>query len=466
MDLEKNKHLGSKAKDFNTFLEEAREIHGDKYSYDNFVYKNCKTKGLIHCNKCGTDFWMLPTNHICKRQGCPTCYGTHKLNTEEWVEECKKKYNYDYSETEYINASTKVKIICHEKDEFGNEHGAFWKNPRKHLHGGQGCPKCSKRAHVDFNEFVKRSKCKHGNKYTYHKDEYTNITENTKITCPIHGSFYQIAQVHSSGCGCPKCGEEKRGKSKVIPFKEFERRAREVYGDKYIYHEDKYKNYSSKTIVTCPIHGDFEVIPDRHVNRKTACKECKKKELSEKFLLPFNEFVKRSRDVHGDKYDYSKSVYKGNMEQIEIICPIHGSFWQKPIKHWLGQGCPKCNQSHLERNIELALSNINVEYKYQATKKDLNFLGMMSLDFYLPKYKIAIECQGIQHFEDNGMLKCENVIKRDRLKFKLCEENNIKLIYYTDLSEQIKNNDFYEDKEYFTNKNNFLKYILSYETTN
>jgi len=93
MDLEKNKHLGSKPKAFDKFLEEAYEIHGDKYDYSNFNYKNCKTKGLIHCNKCGTDFYMLPTNHICMKQGCPTCNGTRKYKSDEWIAKCKEKFD-------------------------------------------------------------------------------------------------------------------------------------------------------------------------------------------------------------------------------------------------------------------------------------------------------------------------------------------------------------------------------------
>lgn len=466
MDLEKNKHLGSKPKAFDKFLEEAYKIHGDKYNYSNFNYKNCKTKGLIHCNKCGTDFYMLPTNHICMKQGCPTCNGTRKYKSDEWIAKCKEKYDYDYSETEYIDAKTKVKIICHEKDEFGNEHGEFWKIPRKHLQGGQGCPKCSRMFLVPFDEFVKRSVGIHGDKYIYHKDEYINFTTKTRITCPKHGDFYQKPQVHASGCGCQDCFSEKRGKFKVISFEEFVKRAKEVYGDKYSYHEDNYVNYNTKTVVTCPKHGDFEIIPSRHVERHYQCKECTKEEMSKKFLLSFEEFKSRSISVHGDKYDYSKSIYKGNGVPLEIICPIHGSFWQKPTKHWLGQGCPKCNQSHLEREIENALKDREIEYTYQATKKDLPFIEMKSLDFYLPKYKIGIECQGIQHFEDNGFLKSEDVIKRDKEKFDICSENGITIIYYTNLVEKTNNNNFYKDKIIFNDVNNLFKILRDYEATN
>ena len=46
---------------------------------------------------------------------------------------------------------------------------------------------------------------------------------------------------------------------------------------------------------------------------------------------------------HNNKFDYSKSLYCGMSEKIEIICPIHGSFWQVPESHKNGVGCSKCS---------------------------------------------------------------------------------------------------------------------------
>jgi hypothetical protein len=56
------------------------------------------------------------------------------------------------------------------------------------------------------------------------------------------------------------------------------------------------------------------------------------------------------------------------------------------------------------------------------------------LDFYLPDYNIAIECQGVQHFKAinywGGNVGLNNQIIRDVDKYKSCSINNIKLIYY------------------------------------
>jgi len=71
----------------------------------------------------------------------------------------------------------------------------------------------------------------------------------------------------------------------------------------------------------------------------------------------------------------------------------------------------------------------------------------------LPKYNIAIECQGIQHFEDSRMLKCDKVKERDKEKKKLCEEKNIKMLYYSNLKIDFP-------YEVINNKNELLNKIL------
>ena len=62
----------------------------------------------------------------------------------------------------------------------------------------------------------------------------------------------------------------------------------------------------------------------------------------------------------------------------------------------------------------------------------------MSLDFFLPQYNVAIEVQGIQHYKPikywGDKETFQKVLDRDNLKRKLCEENNIKLVYYTELN--------------------------------
>ena len=54
------------------------------------------------------------------------------------------------------------------------------------------------------------------------------------------------------------------------------------------------------------------------------------------------QFLQRAHEVHGDRYDYSKSVYKRHDQKLTITCREHGDFQQRPVYHLLGKGCRSC----------------------------------------------------------------------------------------------------------------------------
>lgn len=58
--------------------------------------------------------------------------------------------------------------------------------------------------------------------------------------------------------------------------------------------------------------------------------------------LTTEDFIQRARKTHGDKYDYSQSVYVNSTTPLKIICPIHGEFIQAPSEHLRGHGCLLC----------------------------------------------------------------------------------------------------------------------------
>ena len=67
---------------------------------------------------------------------------------------------------------------------------------------------------------------------------------------------------------------------------------------------------------------------------------------------------------------------------VEIICPKHGSFFQKASNHKYGCGCPKCLETHIEENIRVLCENNNIKYEFQ---KMFNWLGNLRLDFFIPE---------------------------------------------------------------------------------
>ena len=99
---------------------------------------------------------------------------------------------------------------------------------------------------VTKEEFINRANKTHNNKYDYSKVEYEKITDKVIIICPIHGEFIQEARAHYRGCGCPKCGLEKRAKSKTLSKEEFIKKAKEKFGNTYDFDSIDYVNTKTK----------------------------------------------------------------------------------------------------------------------------------------------------------------------------------------------------------------------------
>jgi very-short-patch-repair endonuclease len=162
--------------------------------------------------------------------------------------------------------------------------------------------------------------------------------------------------------------------------------------------------------------------------RGRGCYEC-----SGHKLLGNEKFIEKAKNVHGDKYDYSKVNYIGSKDKVCIICPEHGEFWQIPNSHLMGIGCPLCSASKLENEVGKVLIENNIKF---VSEKKFEWMGGLKLDFYLPEKKIAIECQGLQHFEPIGFFGGEDALiankERDERKRILCENNGITVIYYFD----------------------------------
>ena len=208
-------------------------------------------------------------------------------------------------------------------------------------------------------------------------------------------------------------------------------RARIVHGDKYDYSKVEYTNNKTKVCIICPIHGEFWQRAKDHIEGR-GCDKC-----GGTYTITKNEFIQKSVLKHGYKYDYSKVKYNGYNSKVCIVCPKHGEFWQTPHSHSCGCGCPTCIESHLERDVRRYLADNGIKYE---VFKHFEWLGKQHLDFYLPEYKIGIECQGIQHFKPveyfGGEKRFIYQIDNDVKKKKLCEKNNIKIIYLTDVKDK------------------------------
>lgn len=246
----------------------------------------------------------------------------------------------------------------------------------------------------------------------------------------------------------------------VLKKERFVEKAKKIHNNKYDYSKVDYVNCKIKVCIVCPEHGEFWQTPDNHLQGR-GCPVCRYISSGRNNSLTQEEFIKRAKEIHGDRYDYSKVNYINNRTKVCIICSEHGEFWQEPTTHldnkagcpkcsknyrytteeflsslpeWIkerydfskfvykrthekstvicsehgeflmsphnirkGIGCPGCSESKIEREIRLFLKKNNIRY-FSEYKHTKEFCKQ-ALDFYLPDYNIGIECQGIQHFE-------------------------------------------------------------------
>ena len=284
-------------------------------------------------------------------------------------------------------------------------------------------------------DFIKKSIEIHGNKYDYGKVEYINAHTKVCIICPEHGEFWQKPYCHTlQKQGCPKCVKRYEKERKILD------ELKVVHGNKYDYSKTTYNGPRNKITIICPKHGEFTQRFDAHLKGQ-GCPLCKTEILKKLRASNNEEFIQKAREIHGDKYDYSKVNYVNAHTYVTIVCRNHGEFHQTPNTHLNGCGCPSCNSSKLEDLMRKYLIDNNINFEEQKTFDWLKYKKLMKIDFYLPDYNIAIECQGGQHYKpvDYAGLGKEWAEKqfllnqsRDRKKKELCEENGIKIIYYTE----------------------------------
>lgn len=422
------------------FIERGQVTHKENYDFSKSNYVNPKTKIIIICPEHG-EFSMLPYNFL-KGQGCPVCRyiksSSHlRNNIDDFVKKAQEVHGnkYDYSKVDYKNTKTKVCIIC-------PEHGEFWQTPEKHINCRQGCPKC-RGYYRTTDEFIELLEQRFKEELTFEKTEYKGSKIKVCVTCKKHGDFYITPHDLLSGQGCPKCGRERIGDAHSDTQETFMNKVKDKgLIDLYDFSEVVYEKSNKPIRLYCKErdkygreHGYFYITPNGLLMGHR-CPKCSNVHRRTK-----DELIYDFRRVHGDKYDYSKVVFKNMKTKVCIICPEHGEFWQTPCAHMQGQGCPQCKMSHLENKICRLLKDNNIIYEYESNINGI--LKRKTVDFYLPKINIAIECQGGQHFyggfNRNDKEKANqihyNVLRRDIQKKEVLDKNNIRVMYFTDITD-------------------------------
>ena len=258
--------------------------------------------------------------------------------------------------------------------------------------------------------FIEKATKKHNGKYDYSKVNFESPEKEVCIICPKHGEFWQKPANHLRGYGCKKCQYEKASEKLSSTTEEFIKKAKKIYGDKYTYDKVQYKKSNIDVCITCPEHGDFFVTPNDFLDGH-ACKKCAAFSRSKKLSSNTEEFIKKAKLIHGDKYDYSKTEYSGNDIAVCIICPEHGEFFQTPHSHLKGRGCKKCGIDRRVKRQALTLEEfIEKARKKHGDKYDYSLIK----EYKRGKQKVPIICKkhGVfyqraeDHLFGHGCSKC------------------------------------------------------------
>jgi hypothetical protein len=278
-----------------------------------------------------------------------------------------------------------------------------------------------------LDDFIQKATALHKGYFLYDQVVYAGAKQPVVILCPKHGSFTQTPVIHLRGGGCRSCNKD----AQRISFASFVDQAQKVHSDRYVYPEDSWMG-ACDVEIQCSIHGLF--IQDFYIHLQgSGCPRCSRVTCTEDFIL-------EAQRIHGDAYDYSLTIYVGNKNKVNLCCPRHGTFSQRPNDHLAGNGCPSCKVSKGERQIQNYLFKLGLNFQRQATFPSLvspKTNHKLKFDFFLPDSNTLIEFDGEQHFKPVNWFnqltqeEAEDAFlsqqERDQLKTQFAIDNQLNL---------------------------------------
>jgi ssDNA-binding Zn-finger/Zn-ribbon topoisomerase 1 len=212
-----------------------------------------------------------------------------------------------------------------------------------------------------------------------------------------------------------------------------------LYGNQYNYDLVEYCGVDKKVKIVCKNHSEFLTRPADFL-KNHGCPKCRYVKSAKSKTRTTEQFIIESKEIHGNKYDYSKVDYIHGRKLITIICQVHGEFEQIANVHIQAKaGCPKCNSSKGEAEIRKWLLENKFNFKEQKTFIEcINPITnrLLKFDFYIKEENTLIEYDGEQHFRANfprndkqkAIENLEDLQKRDQIKTQYCKDAEIKLI--------------------------------------
>jgi hypothetical protein len=316
---------------------------------------------------------------------------------------------YDYSKSEYIRNDYNIIIGC-------KIHGDFSQTPSSHVSTKRGCPKCGRERTtsaiisskgITWDRVLVRA-YKLGVSIVSECVGPINYNLTLNLSCPTHGVFSKTVRqffTRSENRACFKCSRDYGADLRRNSIDKVSKTLLEIYGDRYDfpYLGKEYKDSHSKITGVCGTHGEFASLYYDQVTKNVGCPKCKGDETSVRLSLKFGEWLDYCNKKYSSKYDYSLVDWDTRYcENLNIVCPSHGSFLQnwKDHAHGCVMGCPKC-AVNFSKGEEVLASYIGEIYRGVILR---NWTGLLlsnlEADIFLPEINLAIEYNGL-HFHSS-----------------------------------------------------------------
>ena len=382
------------------FIKRSKEINGTKFDYSLITeedIKSSRSKVPIICTVCEYKWNPGIDHHINRKGGCPSCSGKLPWTYDRFILKSKEihgdKYDYSMILRQHIkNSKSYIYIICKTCE-------YKWETTiNSHMGHGHGCPSCSGSLKWTIERFLSKAKELHDDNFDYSLVKETHISNNSNlpITCKTCGYAWNVnLYAHISGKnGCPSCS----GKARWT-LKRFLEKATKIHGNKYDYSlvEDIMVNskYSKLPIICRLCQYQWNPTLGDHINGKCGCPSC-----SGKAKWNYKRFLEKAKEIHGDKFDYSRITYKdivNSNSRIYTCCKICSYVCYTTVNNHIngGYNCKSCSgllswtlETFLEKSLEI-----------HGNKYNYSLISMSDFD-YGSKHKIPIICNKCEYIWD------------------------------------------------------------------
>lgn len=260
--------------------------------------------------------------------------------------------------------------------------------------------------------------------------EYINANTSIRHHCLIHDVFWETKPSRVlDGHGCQQCRIEKFSISNTKSQDEYIAEVKiknpniEVVGE--------YTGARTKILHKCLIHNVVWDVAPTTILKGCGCRECMKEKIASKNGSSHGEYIAKLLNINPNIIVLEE--YVNTETKIKHKCKVCEHEWSvKPGNILAGKGCPKCNESHGEKNISSYLNTNHIAYIPQYTFDGCKDIRKLPFDFYIPEFNMCIEYDGEQHFKAVDHFGGEEGLKirqlHDQIKTDYCKNNNILLL--------------------------------------